>query len=373
MTRTTLIFTAILGVVFIALVQDPIWSLVTYPYLWGPIVADAQEHTVDGIKPGYNPVNTTIYGVFLVTVLYIAYMELRDRRIRLDARFFVVLLPFITLGPSLRVLEDASFFRFPAACLFISPILYAVVALLFFVLLTLSRLIANLESFDRRLMSLFIFAGLASLQIPVYAHALWTPNPLLPVAFLTAGVILVFRTDTGSWYRLLGVFGLYLLSMPLLPLFQWFLFGSWRVGGPEVSRNLPIMLIIVAMASGLTFSVYVIWKNAYSRAIISHPPVGMPIFFGHFLDASATFIGIDFFGAWEKHPLPRILIDAFGTASIMIPLKALVIALVFYLLLGPFRDEMSRDRTMAGIIYVAIFILGFAPGLRDTLRLGMGV
>ncbi|NOZ76836.1 MAG: DUF63 family protein [Euryarchaeota archaeon] len=96
----------------------------------------------------------------------------------------------------------------------------------------------------------------------------------------------------------------------------------------------------------------------------------MAIIFGHLFDGSATFIGIDYYGFYEEHLLPDILINAAGTAFVMIPLKIAVVLLAIYYVEKWYREEGlgSKKRTTQYLVLkLVFFILGFGPGMRDTI------
>ncbi|RLG57409.1 MAG: hypothetical protein DRN95_05620 [Candidatus Hydrothermarchaeota archaeon] len=79
------------------------------------------------------------------------------------------------------------------------------------------------------------------------------------------------------------------------------------------------------------------------------------------LDGSGTFIGINYYGFGEEHILTEYLINIAGTSLIIIPVKLIIILLALYILEK--EDEESK------IIKVVLFILGFGPGLRNSLVL----
>lgn len=91
------------------------------------------------------------------------------------------------------------------------------------------------------------------------------------------------------------------------------------------------------------------------------------LLFAHMLDASGTFIGIDYFGFGEEHILAEFFINLTGTALVMYPLKLAVLLPVLYLL-EKWREEES-DTTYYWMVKIAIFILGFGPGVRNSLLL----
>jgi len=85
------------------------------------------------------------------------------------------------------------------------------------------------------------------------------------------------------------------------------------------------------------------------------------IFVAHFFDASATFIAVDYFGFWEEHVFENFLIQKVGTSLILFPLKLIVIAIVIVSIQKLLKKESLN------FWYFAIFVLGLAPGIRDTL------
>jgi uncharacterized membrane protein len=84
----------------------------------------------------------------------------------------------------------------------------------------------------------------------------------------------------------------------------------------------------------------------------------------HLLDATVTFIGIDFYGYAEQHVLPNTLIDVFGTGAAMYLLKLAALPLVLYLL-----DTYVDDEEMNVFIKIVIMVLGLAPAARNSLRI----
>jgi uncharacterized membrane protein len=86
------------------------------------------------------------------------------------------------------------------------------------------------------------------------------------------------------------------------------------------------------------------------------------------LDASSTYIGVDWFGYYEKHVVPTYLIDLTGTASIMYPLKLLVLLPLLSII-----DKYIEDKSLLNLTKLALIVLGLAPAIRNTLRLTLGI
>lgn len=86
----------------------------------------------------------------------------------------------------------------------------------------------------------------------------------------------------------------------------------------------------------------------------------------HMFDASVTFTSIQFFGYVEKHVLPNFLINLFGP-FVMFPLKLIFLIPVIYLINKNSEEKLRR------FLLLVIFVMGIAPGLRNMLRLAMGI
>ncbi|MDI6916534.1 MAG: DUF63 family protein [Thermoplasmatales archaeon] len=339
--------------------KNMFWDNFLWKYYWGTVVSDAENRIINGIGPEYNIVNTLTYGVILAGALFLIYRLLRKLEITPGYRFFVSLSPFILLGSVLRVMEDADFFPKPWIYLFISPLIYVFLGLTVLLLLLIGDIVEKrFEKKNIRNKTLF-FSGVIPLSICtclLFSRGLQRPDAVLLIlgtaSLLTAVVFSAFK----------------LLKSPY----------------PKLST-------------------YVLGSNVL-------------LFFAHFLDASATFVGTDFYNYAEKHPLPAFLINLSGTGAVMYPLKFVLIFLIIYVLDIIYKKEIKdisrknqkfflksygklqssfpkilgihfvnsvkyqenaesvfRDKTLTGLIKICVFILGLAPGVRDMLRIGIGV
>ncbi len=94
------------------------------------------------------------------------------------------------------------------------------------------------------------------------------------------------------------------------------------------------------------------------------------------IDASSTYVGMDWLGYYEKHVVPTFFIDFVGmftdhAALVMYPLKLLVFIPVFYMLDNEFKGE--NDKKIVPLMKLVILVLGLSPAVRNTLRIMMGV
>lgn len=300
-----------LGCVFC---KDFFWDNFLWKYYGGPVVADAENKIVDGISPGYNVVSTVTYGIILALSLFLIYKIFTKLKLKIDYKFFVSLSPFIILGSMLRVMEDAALFNKPFVYLFISPIIYMFLGIIVLLLIITGYYIDKIR------------------ETKIMNYAVFMP-----------GFIVVC------------------ISAYLLLSLKW--------------EHLPSILLILSLAASMAvalFPVFSLLKKRYRFFSVYISGSNVLLFFAHFLDASATFVGTDFYNYAEKHPLPAFLINLSGTGAVMFPLKFILIFLIIYILDVAYKNEI-KNKTLTGLIKICVFILGLAPGIRDMLRIGIGV
>ncbi len=90
------------------------------------IVGFLKKYFVDPVvyrTGAYNPVNTTVYALIAFFALYKTYFYLRGK-VKFGVSFAADLLPFIVLGSSLRVIDDAGLVR---TWLFVTPSIYLII------------------------------------------------------------------------------------------------------------------------------------------------------------------------------------------------------------------------------------------------------
>lgn len=85
-------------------------------------------------------------------------------------------------------------------------------------------------------------------------------------------------------------------------------------------------------------------------------------FSGQLFDAINTSFILHLFGGFEKHVLPRFIIEKTGTPFSFIPLKlAILLPILYYL-------NKSKEKEFAKLILIATFALGFTQGLRNLIN-----
>lgn len=348
-------------------------SLLLFPdflwrYYWGPVVADAQGMPVNGITEGYNMVSTATYALIFIYAIHLIYLLFKRLRIEVSFRFISALIPVILLGSVARVLEDLSIIKEPASYLFISPLIYFWLAFLSLFVILYSDFLEKRSRYE----------AVVLCAIP-YLLILYFISFLVPY--------MGFRTDPAWFLSVTAAFSifhmyfvkkrdyeressLFLYSMYALTVFSYYLVSYIGLSGMEHPYEILIILSVALLISTASyFSGRYIKGSFWSSALKDKSNILM--IFSHALDSTATWRGTSFFSYGEKHVFSSFIMGMPYGALIFIALKIALIFAVIYILDFMYRDDMNESTK--NLIKFAVVILGLAPGVRDMLRVSIGV
>ena len=367
-----------------------VWDNFLYPYFWGPIISDAQEHTVGGVPEGYNLWSTLVYAILLLLAFLAMYLVAKRVRLNVDPRFILATIPILAFGGLARALEDAQLFDGWLQYLFISPLIYVLVGS-FFVLavalgLVLQRRLKRLDIVRRTL----VFSLLPVLLLTSYISMILVAPELLsaqlpwllPIIFAISSILIFHycalkRLDAVPATVLsLGLF-LFLMALSFVVLFQFD--QEWRAIFTLNTGNIPVtrpseLVVILGIALAMTTALFIAGKALKNgRLALLAAPVNLFLFFSQFLDGAATYRGIEMYGYWEKHVFPTFLINLTGTAAIMLLIKLVIVLAVVLVIDILYKEELKRYLNLGNIIKFGIIFLGVSPGVRDTVRIVLGV
>lgn len=126
---------SILFMILLILFPHEIYDEFLWKYFIGPVVADATGHPVEynGVEAyeGYSVISEIVYGIFMVIFIYLLHLFFERFGVNANLKFMISSLPFIIYGSVGRVLEDAGIFEKPLSYLFISPLIYIQIGILF--------------------------------------------------------------------------------------------------------------------------------------------------------------------------------------------------------------------------------------------------
>jgi uncharacterized membrane protein len=337
--RKFMLFTLIFLIPFITLIVGYLFApsifydQFIWKYFWGPIVADAlnQPMSFNGVAAAqkFTIVSEIVYGVIVVFVLYSLLWILKRWDIKIDTAFFIALLPYVIYGSIVRVLEDAQFFSEPFVYWFVTPLIY-------------------------------------------FQTIFWA------LLFLSFGVFL-HKKINDKWFSTHHVFflgGLFLLTPFLFFTSLWFLGEQWSYSN---GVRFDIILLISCILFIVLLGVYCIgkyWKK-YPWLIVYTGFLNLSMIMGHMLDGITSWISIyDPFhmnlpNYVEKHPASDFLMQIWPPLFPIV--KFFLILLIIYLFDVVYKKDLEKYPRFAPLLKIGIFVLGFAPGLRDLLRVSMGV
>ncbi len=349
---------ALIIIFFPSIYDDFIWK-----YLVGPVIADAVNHPVShhGIeaKEGYTIISEVIYATGLIAAMYGLYLFFEKFGIVLNTKFFISSLPFILLGSFGRVLEDAGLFKQPFSYFFISPLIYAQIGIYFFFSILFGVFIKNDKKFT--FSAILIFLIYLAIYIFFKSYFLYLLHPIIFLLIIMFSIFIYYISEKKDYNTSMLSFGL-IFFLPAFFSFMAFCYGIW--GKPEFH---PAILISILIATIIAFLIYLISKFFKS---IFHNFINSSIIFSHSLDAFTTYMAVvnpfKFNISYgEKHPIPAWLMKKFYGLSYPL-IKIGIILIIIYSI-----DELKEN--LKNTIKFFILFLGLSPGLRDLLRILIGV
>lgn len=292
-----------------------------------------QSYFIDPIweRTGYNVVNTLVYAAIALGALYLIWKWFEKKNVAIDKPFWAGALAFVLWGSSLRVLTDSVDAGTMAKCL------------------TAAQFGAG-----------GVFGCIAQIAY----------QPLLSSHLLDYG----FLTVTPGIYIVTA--GIFLLCVALGLKFKKPYLAA-VVGGVGALIN---YLLLLPMAKNWEYALVIVGAAGAVGALLYYglkwrkPEEVLPVV-GQALDGAATWVAIDWFGPangigyFEQH----VLSNGIGKAT------PLGFGLFFLLKIGfsiaavwVIRKEKDIDERTRSLLLLVIAIIGFAPGLRDLLRLLCG-
>lgn len=263
-------------------------------------------------RTGYNSVNTAVYAVIAIIALYAIWKIFEKKNFVIDRNLIYGTLAFVLFGSTMRVVTDG----IDAGV--IKPVSF------------LHEIVLKSHIYD-------------------YGYLTVTPGVYIVVAalfFISLGILTYAKKQ-----HLLGYFGLALWLPHILILLPFMAFAV---------NIIPILLLAAVPA----LVVYKLFKNELYTLMV----------LGHALDGAATFYIIDIFGPsvgkkyFEQHVIGGFIGDYFGTFFAFYLFKILLVGGIAYMM----SKDKEDSENFKNFVVLAIMIMGFAPGIRDVLRMMIG-
>lgn len=209
----------------------------------------------------------------------------------------------------------------------------------------------------------YVLAG-SSLRVIEDADLVKLPASYLLITPLI--YFLVFSVTTASLILTRKFFGLKFYSAYAAIGLLWTFLNLAALSTVGIQR--PLVPVAVLFLGTLFTGIIYLLRLPLPRLNFLDNRYNLAILYSHMLDASSTYIGVDWFGYYEKHVVPTYLIDLTGTAAIMYPLKLLVLLPLLCII-----DKSIEDKSLLNLTKLALIVLGLAPAIRNTLRLTLGI
>ncbi|PSG97519.1 hypothetical protein BRD56_05080 [Thermoplasmatales archaeon SW_10_69_26] len=403
-----------------------------WKHFWGPTETDARQvasATRNGVQAttSYTLLSELVYGVILAGALVSIYQHLfKKRGIRVDATFIASLLPYVFFGPLARAMEDASVFCTDAtlsACdpgvfayLFISPIIYMVTAAAVITHLLLAHASRDLgRSRQTQVVGAWLGVQAAAYAFVYYAMRdqfviMLSPWTVLGLGAAGLGLYLLVRSRGGSHlHSALAGWGVPMTGIPIVLVGEWIRSGqelaaegASRVGWlvfenqgqamrvldkatPEILLTTALLTVaVLVLVAGIAY----LLEGRFKEAGYFLVPLNLGLIAAHMVDAWATFaaicsraagtvcsgaafLGLDIPPYSEKHPVSEVFLgflDGWG-----FPMMKLLLVVAIVILVDRAQYEDEEDPDLIGLVKLAVLVLGLGPGLRNAVRVAMGL
>lgn len=365
-----------------------------WKYYWGPIVADAAGHSVSWngtyAYEGYTLISEITYGVILIIALYAIYKLLKKLKITIDWRFCLVLMPYILFGPVSRVLEDADYFNVPSVYWFISPLIYLQIAAYALFFLITGFYIENFSKKKRDEKRKLLYPTFLLICVNIFVTIIWTlgaqygVNSIEPLILYLISCVALLPLVYNFLKQKIVTVNTMLFSGGLLFLLPGlYLIGRWTAGiqwgNLSTGTRFDVFVLVSGLVAVITIVVYLVsWKYKNNEKIAVYKnPLNIAMIVGHMIDGLTSYISIydplkmGLPPYMEKHPASNVLMEIWPPLFPIV--KFLLIIAVIYIFDVLYKEELKNQRTLVNFLKIGILILGLSPGLRDLLRVIMGV
>ncbi|MCX8197663.1 MAG: DUF63 family protein [Candidatus Micrarchaeota archaeon] len=286
-----------------------------------------EEYFINPIfdRVGYNPVNTFAYAVIALASVYAIWRIMRNRYDFASKEFLLGAAAFVLLGTTSRVLTDLSDAGAIRQASLSGGILGAV------------------------------YGAIESRGVFQYGYLTVTPGIYVVIALLFLASIAVGEAMRMRIFPAVAGFALWIPCFLLLaPFMKNFAYGL-----------LALLLALVGSAAAF---------QALARLGASMKMHHKLAVAGQALDGAATFVVIDVFGPLSGKPYfeQHVLSSAIGHATplgfgLFFAFKIAIASLIAYMI-----SKEKLEAKDAALLLVVIAIMGFAPGIRNLLRMLCG-
>lgn len=284
-----------------------------------------EEYFINPIfeRTGYNAINTLTYALIALVTLYFIWRFLKGKKFDFSSREFLYAIgAFVLFGSTARVVTDLSD----------------------------AGVIASAAGGNQ------FYAALELAGIFKYGYLTVTPGIYVVTALLLLASLAVGRAMKAPAFPMYAGLAIWLPCLVLLLPF---------------ARHFDYFALGIVMAAVGALAAFWLLQTAGKMKLGLHEKLAI---FGQALDGAATFVVIDIFAKetgknyFEQH----VLSAGIGTATPLGFFLFFLVKLGLSALIVYFLAKEKMDEKDAAFMLAIVAIMGFAPGIRDLLRMLVG-
>ncbi|MCS7109424.1 MAG: DUF63 family protein [Candidatus Micrarchaeota archaeon] len=275
-------------------------------------------------RSGYNIINTLVYGIIAIAVAYFVYKKFKKK---FTKELIIFTIPYILLGSTIRVITDAAEAGIKWSDYWFYPFLYPL--------------------FD---------SG-------IYNYSFFTTTPGIYIIiglFTIFSLFLSIKLKKPNLYPLLG-FALWLPNMIIVL---------------SMISDLTYLIIILTLTGIMAIGTHLIMQRYGIKGILARVAV-----LSHTLDGVSSFVAIEIFNRMSplcveegicyfgQHVVERFLSETIVYGTFVY----LLLKLSFAIFASYIIEREAKDENERCFLYLLIIIFGLAPGIRNLLRITLGV
>ncbi|MEM2138326.1 MAG: DUF63 family protein [Candidatus Anstonellaceae archaeon] len=288
-----------------------------------------QKYFIDPIwqRSGYNTINTLTYAAIALVSLYLIWRFMKSKKFDFSSREFLLsVAAFVLFGSTARVVTDLSDAGAITAAALQGGFLGG------------------------------IYSALDSSGIFHYGYFTVTPG-----IYVVTAALLLLSIAVGR-----------LANKPMLPAYAGFVLWlpCFLLIVPFMSQFTYVALAIALAAAG-SYTAYFLLERVGGHTLDLHGKLAVA---GQAFDGAATFVILDVFGPaigkgyFEQH----VLSGGIGTATPLGYFLFFLVKVSLAALIVHFVGKERMDDSDRALVLIVVAIMGFAPGIRDALRMLAG-
>jgi uncharacterized membrane protein len=157
---------------------------------------------------------------------------------------------------------------------------------------------------------------------------------------------------------------------------RWITGEQWEFSNGTRFDVFLLILGLVTLIAAMVYFVSLKYKDNEKIAVYKKP-LNLTMIVGHMVDGIASYISIydplkmGLPGYLEKHPASDFLMETWPPLFPIVKFSLIIVVIYVFDVL--YKEDLKDHMNLVNLLKIGIIILGLSPGLRDLLRVTMGV